>query len=163
MILKVKYLDENLLPLISKEGDSGFDIRANIKEPLIIPGRSFAKVPTGISVEIVTDQMYVATKRDENDYIFGQLKLDYELQVRPRSGHTSRGLVAQFGTIDASYRGEISVVLINHNDFEVEIIPQERIAQLVITPILKPIDIMRVDILGETERGANGFGSTGKL
>jgi len=161
MILKIKYANEDILPLVSREGDSGFDIRANIKEPLTIPGRSFAKIGTGVAVEIATDQPYVVTKENEDDYVFGKLKLDYELQVRPRSGHTSRGLVAQFGTIDSSYRGEISVVLFNHNPFEVKIEPQERIAQLVITPIFKPIEIMRVETLSDTERGTGGFGSTG--
>ena len=93
---------------------------------------------------------------------FDALDLDYELQVRPRSGHTARGLVAQFGTIDAAYRGEISVVLINYNDFPVEIAPQERIAQLVVCPIFKP-RVLRVEKLQETERGNSGFGSTGKI
>jgi dUTP pyrophosphatase len=163
MILKIKYANEDILPLVSREGDSGFDIRANIKEPLTIPGRGFAKINTGISVEISSDEMFVMTRQDESDYVFGKLKLDYELQVRPRSGHTSRGLVAQFGTIDASYRGEIAVILYNFNPFEVKIEPQERIAQLVISPIIKPVEVIRVETLGETERGNSGFGSTGKI
>lgn len=163
MILKVKYANEDVLPLISRDGDSGFDIRANIKVPLSVPARSFVRVPVGVSVEVSTDPMYVITKEGENAYLFDRLALDYELQVRPRSGHTSRGLVAQFGTIDAAYRGEISVVLINYNDFPVEVAPQERIAQLVITPIFKPVGIVSVETLGITERGSGGFGSTGKI
>lgn len=162
MILKIKYANEDILPLISREGDSGFDIRANIKEPLSVPGRSFVKVPVGVSVEISTDPMYVVTKEEENSFRFDALDLDYELQVRPRSGHTARGLVAQFGTIDAAYRGEISVVLINYNDFPIEVAPQERIAQLVVCPIFKP-RVLRVEKLQETERGNSGFGSTGKI
>ena len=68
MILKIKYANEDILPLISREGDSGFDIRANIKEPLSVPGRSFVKVPVGVSVEISTDPMYVVTKEEENSF-----------------------------------------------------------------------------------------------
>ena len=87
--------------------------------------------------------------------------LSYELQVRPRSGHTARGIVAQFGTIDAAYRGEIWVTLFNFGKLSVTITPDERIAQLVVCPIYKP-RLETAHELSATARGSNGFGSTGK-
>jgi dUTP pyrophosphatase len=86
-----------------------------------------------------------------------------EGQVRPRSGLALRhglGIVNSPGTIDADYRGEIGVVLINHGRTPVTIEPLERIAQLVIAPILQ-LAVVLVDQLDETERGAGGYGSTG--
>ena len=146
MILKVKYLFPNLPELISDPLDSGFDVRAAVDFPVKIPPMGRATVPTGISVEL--------------EPMYGSPENSFELQVRPRSGHTMRGIVAQFGTIDRGYRGEISITIFNFNNHEVEIEPLERIAQLVACPICKPRPIA-VNTLSETSRGTKGFGSTG--
>ena len=158
MNLKVKYLFPNIPELVSRDGDSGYDIRAAIDIPLNILPNERASVPTGIMVEIDTPPVFVAVLGgEETQYI----PLQYELQVRPRSGLTKRGLIAQFGTIDASYRGEIWITIINVSREVMTIEPLERIAQLVVCPIFKPT-IVKADRLTPTERGARGFGSTGK-
>lgn len=151
MKLNVKYLFDNIPELNSKSDDSGYDLRACINSPLIIEPHGKATIPTGIAVEV----------EDETGYFFSA-DVSIELQVRPRSGHTMRGLVAQFGTVDRGYRGEISVTVINHSNKECEIQPFERIAQLVVCPIFKPI-VVPVKKLSETNRGTNGFGSSGKF
>lgn len=146
MNLKVRYLFENLPELISDPLDSGFDVRAAVDFPVKIPPMGRATIPTGIAVEL--EPMYSTS---------GQ---SVELQVRPRSGHTMRGIVAQFGTIDRGYRGEISITIFNFNNYEAEIQPLERIAQLVACPIFKPTPV-KTSVLSETSRGTKGFGSTG--
>lgn len=148
MNLKVKYLFPNIPELVSRDGDSGYDIRAAIDIPLIISAGERATVPTGIAVEIANAPA-------------GLSSISAELQVRPRSGWTKRGLIAQFGTIDASYRGEIWVTLFNASKEDITIEPLARIAQIVVCPIFKPA-IVKADSLTPTERGARGFGSTGK-
>lgn len=159
MQLNVKYLFPEMEELITRNGDSGYDIRAAIKEPLVIDPHGRATVGTGIAVEIDTNPLFVS------EYIPNMpkdnMRLEYELQVRPRSGHTIKGVVAQFGTIDASYRGEIAVTIFNFSNEKVTILPNERIAQLVVCPILKP-QVVTVKQLSQTERGTKGFGSTGK-
>ena len=157
MDLKVKYLFPNIPELVSRDGDSGYDIRAAIDIPLNILPNERASVPTGIAVEIDTEDLKAETISNM-DYE----PLQYELQVRPRSGLTKRGLIAQFGTIDASYRGEIWVTIINASRVTQTIEPLERIAQLVVCPIFKPT-IVKADRLTPTERGNNGFGSTGRV
>lgn len=147
MKLKIKYLKKNLPEVVSKNGDSGYDIRAAIDESMIIPARGIATIPSGICLE-VTDYP------QENN-------MSVEIQIRPRSGMTKNGIVAQLGTVDASYRGELKANVFNFNDFDVEIKPLDRIAQIVICPIYKPEPIS-VDELSTTERGDKGFGSSGK-
>lgn len=151
MKLNVKYLFDNVPELISNPDDSGFDLRACISDNLIIPAHGRSTIPTGIACEIEDEAGYFATP-----------DVSVELQVRPRSGHTMRGLVAQFGTVDKGYRGEISVTVINHSSTDAQIQPFERIAQLVVVPIFKP-DVVSVSHLTDTDRGSKGFGSTGKL
>ena len=146
MKLKVKYLFPNIPDLISQEGDSGFDVRAAIEEPIKIAPFGRVTVPTGIAVEFV-NQSYAPS-------------CSAELQVRPRSGLTSRGIVAQFGTIDLSYRGEISITIFNFNNTETTIEPLDRIAQLVVSSAVQA-DFVEKQELGRTERGEGGFGSTG--
>lgn len=159
MQLNVKYLSPEMEELITRDGDSGYDIRAAIKEPLIIDPHGRATVGTGIAVEIDTNHLFIS------EYIPNMpkdnMRLEYELQVRPRSGHTVKGIIAQFGTIDASYRGEIQITLFNFSSQPVTIEPNERIAQLVVCPIFKP-EIITAKELTPTERGTRGFGSTGK-
>lgn len=145
MKLLVKKFKNWVIGPQTREGDSGYDIRAAVKRPLVIPPQTIVTVPTGIGVEV----KYLP--------IFGR---HIELQVRPRSGHTQRGIVAQYGTIDESYRGEIKISIYNTNKRAVRIEPLEKIAQLVIVPICKP-KIKYTQNLSKTERGKNGFGSTG--
>ena len=151
MKLKVKYLFDNVPELVSNPDDSGFDLRACITDNLVIPAHGKATIPTGIAVEVEDEDGYFATE-----------DVSVELQVRPRSGHTMMGLVAQFGTIDRGYRGEISVTIFNHSDIQQEIQPFERIAQLVVIPIFKP-SVVAVSHLTDTDRGSKGFGSSGKI
>jgi dUTP pyrophosphatase len=147
MKLNVKYLNSNLPILASKDGDSGYDIRASIDKALTIPARGIATIPAGICIE-------VSNYPTENN-------MSVEIQIRPRSGMTKNGIVAQLGTVDASYRGELKVNVFNFNDQDVEIKPFDRIAQIVICPIYKP-EVYQVESLSETERGDKGFGSSGK-
>lgn len=158
MILKVKYLFPNIPELISREGDSGYDIRAAIDKQIDLQPMERVSIPTGIMVEIAPDPLFVAELNDG----YNHAPMRYELQVRPRSGMTKRGVIAQFGTIDEAYRGEIWVTLINTSQEPQTIIPLERIAQLVVCPIFKPA-IIRADKLTSTERGTEGFGSTGRI
>lgn len=146
MQLKVKYLNPSLPPLTSKDGDSGYDIRAAIDESFVVPAKSIACIPAGICLEL-TD--YPA----ENGW-------SAEIQIRPRSGLTKDGVIAQLGTVDVSYRGEIKVNIMNFNDHAVEIKPLERIAQIVVCPVYKP-EVCPAEALTDTARGGNGFGSSG--
>ena len=146
MKLKIKYLNKNLPEITSKEGDSGYDLRADINDTLTIAPFGIATVPTGICVEL-----------DEFDLPQG---CSAELQIRPRSGLTSKGIVAQLGTVDISYRGEIRVNVFNFNNHEVVIQPCDRIAQMVVCPIFKPATIA-CEELSDTARGDRGFGSSG--
>lgn len=130
------------LPQYATSLSAGMDLKANISEPIELDSLERAMVPTGIYME---------------------LPQGYEAQVRPRSG-----LAAKFGitvanapgTIDADYRGEVKVILVNLSKEKFVINPGERIAQMVIAKYEK-IEWREVDELDETERGAGGFGSTG--
>lgn len=146
MKMCVKYLDKNLPQLASKDGDSGYDIRAAIEKTLTIPAMGIATIPAGFCLEI-TDYP------TENN-------MSVEIQIRPRSGLTKKGIVAQLGTVDVSYRGEFMVNVYNFNNHEIEIAPYDRIAQIVVCPIYKP-EVIEVENLSDTERGNKGFGSSG--
>ncbi|MBQ9235047.1 MAG: dUTP diphosphatase [Alphaproteobacteria bacterium] len=146
MKLKVKYLNSALPSLSSQAGDSGYDLRACLDAPLEIPPFGIACIPAGICLEL----------SDYDAIPFASV----EVQIRPRSGLTSKGIVAQFGTVDASYRGEIKVNVYNFNSHEVTIAPLDRIAQMVVCPIFKP-EVISCSELSETSRGAKGFGSSG--
>ena len=147
MKMCVKYLNKKMPALTSKDGDSGYDIRASIDDVLTIPAFGIATIPAGFCLEI-TDY-----PQDNN--------MSVEIQIRPRSGMTKNGIVAQLGTVDVSYRGEFKVNVFNFNNHPVKIAPFDRIAQIVVCPVYKP-EVLTVDDLSETERGANGFGSSGK-
>ena len=142
MKLKFKKLNEEaIIPEFKTVGSAGMDI-ASI-EPVTLEPMQFKIVKTGLAVEIPDG---------------------YEIQVRPRSGMAcKRGItvINTPGTIDADYRGEIGVGLINLSPIQVLIGHGERIAQLVVNKIEQP-EIEIVSELDETERGAGGFGSTGK-
>jgi len=123
---------------------AGADLRAAVPEdaPMILKAGERALVPTGLSMA---------------------LPAGYEAQIRPRSGLAYKHGVTCLntpGTIDADYRGEVKVLLINHGADDFTINRGERIAQMVIAPITQP-DFVQVDILSETARGVGGFGSTG--
>ena len=141
--LKFKRLTNTAkLPTYAHAGDSGMDICAD-EEVLILhhPYHSYAKIHTGIAA-VIPD--------------------GFELQVRPRSGMAARGVFAAWGTVDEGYRGEICVTLYNHSDKPHLVRTGDRIAQLILAPVVRA-DIEETDDLGEnTERGTNGFGSTGR-
>lgn len=131
------------LPAYATVGSSGLDVRANIEQPITLQSLERTLVPTGLYVEI---------------------PLGYEIQVRPRSGlAVKQGLTCLNtpGTIDADYRGEIKVILINLSQEPQIIQPGDRIAQLVLQAI-ELIEWKAVDQLNETDRGSGGFGHTGK-
>ena len=146
MKMNVKYLNKELPKLSSNLYDSGFDIRASIPSPVSISPFGIATIPTGFALEIT-------------DYPT-QNNMSVEIQIRPRSGLTKKGIVAQLGTVDVSYRGEFMVNIYNFNNHEVVIEPFDRIAQIVVCPIYKP-EVVEVEDLSETNRGTKGFGSSG--
>jgi dUTP pyrophosphatase len=142
--LKFKKLEhfKGSLPAYATAGASGLDVRACLDESISLSPGERALIPTGLSVEIPHG---------------------YEIQVRPRSGLAiSKGLslVNTPGTVDADYRGEIKVIVINLGQENIEIQDQERIAQLVVCPIVQAQIEESID-LGQTARGDGGFGSTG--
>ena len=139
----VKLSDEVILPKYETSGSAGMDVRANISEPIVLGSLERVLVPTGIKMAIPEG---------------------YEVQVRPRSGLALKHGISMAntpGTIDSDYRGEIGVILINLSKEEYIIQPQERIGQLVLNKVAQ-MDFEVVESLDETERGAGGFGHTGK-
>ena len=141
MKLKIKNLSDNPMPCYKNPGDSGMDICSN--EDVRILAFNWKLISTGIYLEIPEG---------------------YEVQVRSRSGLAAKyGLMVlnSPGTIDSGYRGEVSVILMNHNHFPYDVTKGDRIAQLVMAPIIKA-DIVTVSELSTTERNEGGFGSTGK-
>ena len=142
MTVKIINTSNNPLPNYETEGSAGMDLRANITESVTLGPLERAMIPTGIFIE---------------------LPLGYEAQVRPRSGLAAkRGLTClnSPGTIDADYRGELKVILVNLSNETQIIEPAERIAQMVIAKHER-IVWSEVTVLSETVRGAGGFGSTG--
>jgi len=130
-------------PSYATEGSAGMDIRAAIKENLIIQSMQVEMIPTNISVEIPEG---------------------YEIQVRPRSGLAAKhgiGILNSPGTIDSDYRGEIKIILINFGKEDFVIQPGERIAQLVLSKVYKAEMKEESDLSG-SKRGEGGFGHTGK-
>lgn len=151
MKMKFKKLNpEAITPTRAKPGDSGLDLYACLpdKDLWIGPGEHLL-IPTGIAIELppLLMRAYPCPK-------------GYEAQVRPRSGLSKAGLVASFGTIDNGYRGGIGVVLYNLTFGGFKVSHGDRIAQLVVAPVVYP-ELIEVSELSETERGAGGYGSTG--
>ena len=143
--IKVKFHEHYVgeLPEYQSQHASGFDVRAQITEPILLEPGARALVPTGLSFAIPAG---------------------YELQARPRSGWAYKEGVTLLnapGTIDADYRGEVKIILVNLGQAPVTINNQDRIAQLVLVPVLKA-QLVRVDELDETGRGDGGLGSTGQ-
>lgn len=141
--VKIINTSSNPLPEYATSGSSGMDVRANLTEPLHLQPMERTAVPTGL---------------------FIQLPDNYEVQVRPRSGLAIKQGITCLntpGTIDADYRGEIKIILINLSQ-EMQVIQHgDRIAQLVIQPVDK-IKWVSAESLDLTERNAGGFGHTGK-
>ena len=139
----IKRLSKNIiLPKYETSGSSGLDLSANIKTSVKIgPGKTTI-IPTGISVSIPKN---------------------FEIQIRPRSGLAAKNQISVLntpGTIDADYRGEIKVILINLSKETFIVENGARIAQMVVCPVIKA-KLKEVDSLDNTSRGSGGFGSTG--
>ena len=131
------------LPSYKTNGASGMDLMAFIDKPIELkPGKSYL-VPTGLSVAFSNE---------------------YEIQIRPRSGLAAKNNITVLntpGTIDSDYRGELKIILFNHGNENFVINNNDRIAQMVLTPINK-MELEETNELPETIRGEGGFGSTGK-
>ena len=131
------------LPSYKTNGASGMDLTACIEKPINLkPGKS-CLVPTGLSVAF---------------------SKEYEIQIRPRSGLAAKNNISVLntpGTIDSDYRGELKIILFNHSNENFIINNNDRIAQMVLTPVLK-IELEETNKLPESIRGEGGFGSTGK-
>jgi len=139
----IKRLSRNIaLPKYETDGSSGMDLAANIESEIQIePGKS-AVIPTGLAISIPKD---------------------FEVQIRPRSGLAAKYQISVLntpGTIDADYRGELKVILINLSKKNFKIEKGLRIAQMVLCPVVKA-NLKEVETLEETKRGSGGFGSTG--
>ena len=131
------------LPVYKTSGASGMDLMAFVEEPIKIAPDSSYLVPTGLSMAFSED---------------------YEVQIRPRSGLAGKKNISVLntpGTIDSDYRGEIKIILFNHGKEDFIINNKDRIAQMILTPVVK-MKFEEVDNLPDTLRGEGGFGSTGK-
>ena len=131
------------LPKYKTEGSSGMDLMALIENPITIKPQNSALIPTGLSIAIPEDT---------------------EVQIRPRSGLAAKSSISVLntpGTIDSDYRGEIKIILFNHGKEEFTVNNNDRIAQMILMPVLKA-DFEEVEELPKTIRGSGGFGSTGK-
>jgi len=140
----VKKLNPNVqLPAYKTSGASGVDLMAFIDQPIKISPNSSCIVPTGLSLAFSED---------------------YEIQIRPRSGLAAKNNITVLntpGTIDSDYRGEIKIILFNHGSDEFIINNNDRVAQMILMPIVK-MKLEETDTLPDSVRGEGGFGSTGK-
>ena len=131
------------LPKYKTEGSSGMDLMALIEKPIKIKPQSSALISTGLSIAIPEDT---------------------EVQIRPRSGLAAKSSISVLntpGTIDSDYRGEIKIILFNHGKEEFTVNNMDRIAQMILMPVLK-VEFEEVEELPKSVRGSGGFGSTGK-
>lgn len=143
--MEVKILNKSPfdLPQYATTHSAGMDLKANTHEDITIEPLKRVLVPTGLHIE---------------------LPEGYEAQIRPRSGLAAKhgiGIVNSPGTIDADYRGEIKIILVNLSDQPFVLVPGERIAQMIVAKFER-VEWVLSDELGESERGQGGFGSTGK-
>lgn len=143
--MQVKILNHSRFPLpeYATEHSAGMDLRANIDTAIVVAPLERVLVPTGLHIQLPTG---------------------YEAQIRPRSGLAVKhgiGIVNSPGTIDADYRGEIRIILVNLSNEPFSLNPGERIAQMVISKYEKAT-WLECDSLDESERGSGGFGSTGR-
>ena len=144
-VLKIKKLrDTARIPVRATPGSAGMDLYACLDAEVTILPHDIAVIPTGIAIELES--------------------ADYVAYIYARSGLAIRHGVAPancVGVIDSDYRGEICVGLVNQTNAPFTVMPDDRIAQMVIAPVILP-EIVEVDALGKTDRGEGGFGSTGK-
>ncbi|MBR4582970.1 MAG: dUTP diphosphatase [Bacteroidales bacterium] len=143
MKIRIVNKSTNALPQYATSQSAGIDLRANLAEPVVLKPMERKLIPTGLFIE---------------------LPEGYEAQIRPRSGLALKHGITVLntpGTIDADYRGEIGVILINLSNEDFKIEHGERICQMVIARH-EQAEWIQVDELNETERGAGGFGHTGK-
>ena len=142
--VQIKKLDPSVkLPAYKTDGASGMDLMAFIKESITVKPKTSELIPTGLSIAF---------------------SKNYEIQIRPRSGLAAKNNISVLntpGTIDSDYRGELKVIIYNHGNENFIIQNEDRIAQMVLTPVLK-IELQETKTLAETIRGEGGFGSTGK-
>ena len=140
----IKKLDSAVkLPEYKTDGASGMDLIAFLKEPINVKPKSSSLIPTGLSIAF---------------------SKNYEIQIRPRAGLAAKKSISVLnapGTIDSDYRGEIKVIIYNHGQTDFIVNNGDRIAQMVLSPIIK-MELNETDNLPETIRGEGGFGSTGK-
>lgn len=140
MRINIKKIGNGILPEYKTIGSAGADCYARLEKEVIIKAGKNATIPLGFAVEIPDG---------------------YEMQIRGRSGLASKSEIEGFtGTIDSDYRGEVNAIIFNHSDKEFHVKNGDRIAQAIIAPIIKA-EWYAVDNLSETQRGKNGFGSTG--
>jgi dUTP pyrophosphatase len=131
------------LPAYKTSGASGMDLMAFIDRPIKITPKSSCVVPTGLAIAFSED---------------------YEIRMRPRSGLAVKNNITVLntpGTIDSDYRGEIKIILFNHGNEEFIINNKDRVAQMILSPVIK-MNLEEADDLPESIRGEGGFGSTGK-
>tara|TARA_B100000575_G_C22864639_1_gene505010 strand:+ start:62 stop:499 length:438 start_codon:yes stop_codon:yes gene_type:complete len=140
----IKKLDPSVeLPAYKTAGASGMDLMAFLKESINLKPGTSCLVPTGISIAFSSD---------------------FEIQIRPRSGLAAKSNISVLntpGTIDSDYRGEIKVILYNHGNSNFLISNKDRIAQMILVPVVK-MRLEETESLPDTLRGKGGFGSTGK-
>ena len=142
-ILIKKTSKEVITPKYKTDGSSGVDLSAFLDKEVVIKPNNSDLIPTGLQVAIPEE---------------------FEIQIRPRSGLAAKesiGVLNSPGTIDSDYRGELKIILFNHSNKDFIINNGDRIAQMVLVPILK-MEFEEVDSLPDTVRGQGGFGSTGK-
>ena len=142
-VLIKKLYPQVMLPSYKTTGASGMDLMAFTNSPIVIKPKTSSLIPTGISLAF---------------------SKNYEIQIRPRSGLAAKNNISVLntpGTIDSDYRGEIKVIIYNHGNKDFVINNKDRIAQMVLTPVIK-IELEETKNLPETIRGEGGFGSTGK-
>ena len=142
-VLIKKLSSEVQLPSYKTLGASGMDLMAFIKSSITVKPKTSSLIPTGLSIAFSED---------------------YEVQIRPRSGLAAKNNISVLntpGTIDSDYRGEIKVIIYNHGNNDFLINNGDRIAQMILTPVVK-MELKETDDLPVTIRGKGGFGSTGK-
>jgi len=143
MQIRIVNKSQHPLPAYETNASAGMDLRANLSEPFVLKTLERALIPTGLFIE---------------------LPVGYEAQIRPRSGLAARSGITVLnspGTIDADYRGEIKIILVNLSAEPFTVNAGDRIAQMIISRHEKA-ELIETEVLNESERGSGGFGHTGK-
>jgi len=143
MQIRIVNKSQHPLPAYETNASAGMDLRANLSEPVVLRTLERAMIPTGLFIE---------------------LPVGYEAQIRPRSGLAARSGITVLnspGTIDADYRGEIKIILVNLSAEPFTVNTGDRVAQMIISRHEKA-ELIETEVLNESERGSGGFGHTGK-